>query len=233
MSREHTLQTSVDPVIFTVFDNRLHLLLVKRNIDPYSGCWSLPGGFINTGEDKDLHAAALRKLKEKTNVAAPYLEQVETVGSANRDPRGWSLTVVYYALIARPDTELCAVHGASEVRWAPLEDDGPAIPLAFDHEKLIRLALDRLRAKVSYTSVAAHLLAEPFTILDLQNIHEIILGRKVEKKTLMRRYLGAGLLAEAEGSRREGRMRPARLYRLKDRKKIHYFVRSMEGPWEE
>lgn len=232
MVRDHAIQTSVDPVISTVFDGKLHILLVKRNIEPYDGCWSLPGGFINTSDDKDLQAAALRKLKEKTNVTAPYLEQVETVGSASRDPRGWSLTVVYYALIARPDTVLSAVHGASEVRWAPVGDDGPALPLAFDHEKLIGLALDRLRAKVSYTSVAAHLLTEPFTILDLQNIHEVILGRKVEKKTLMRRYLGAGLLLEVEGARQEGRMRPARLYRLKDRKAIHYFVRSMEGPGE-
>lgn len=233
MVREHIIQTSVDPVIFTVFDGRLHLLLVKRTLEPYADCWSLPGGFINVGQDKDLHAAAVRKLKEKTNVTAHYLEQVETVGSASRDPRGWSLTVVYFALITRPETELSAIYGATDVHWEPIDNDGVACPLAFDHEKLIGLALDRLRAKVSYTSVAAHLLTEPFTILDLQNIHEIILGRKVEKKTLMRRYLGAGLLVEAEGARQEGRMRPAKLYRLKDRKRIHYFVRSMEGPWEE
>lgn len=233
MSRAHTIQTSVDPVIFTVFDGKLHILVVKRNIDPYNGCWSLPGGLIDTAQDVNLLAAAVRKLKEKTNITAPYLEQVETAGSASRDPRGWSLTVVYFALIPRPDVILAATHGASDVRWEDVVHDGVATPLAFDHEKLVKLALDRLRAKVSYTSVAAHLLPEPFTLLDLQNIHEIILGRKVEKKTLMRRYIGSGLLLETDGTRHEGRMRPAQLYRLKERDKIHYFVRSMEGPREE
>ena len=74
------------------------------------------------------------------------------------------------------------------------------------------------------------LLPEPFTFLDLQKIHEVILGGTVEKKSLMRRYLGAELLEEAAETRQEGRMRPAQLYRLKDRKTIHYFVRTMEGP---
>jgi 8-oxo-dGTP diphosphatase len=97
----------------------------------------------------------------------------------------------------------------------------------------VKIAVDRLRAKVSYTTVAARLLPEPFTFLDLQTIHEIILGRKIEKKTLMRRYINSGLLEEVKGSRHEGRMRPAKLYRLKNRDKIHYFVRTMEGPREE
>lgn len=233
MRKKQPIQTSVDPVIFTVFDRKLHILVVKRNIDPYNGCWGLPGGLIDAELDPDLHSAAFRKLKEKTNVTAPYLEQVETAGSASRDPRGWSITVVYYALIPRPDVILTATHGASEVRWEPVIDNGVATPLAFDHEKLVKLALDRLRAKVSYTSVAALLLPEPFTFLDLQNIHEIILGRKVEKKSLMRRYLGSELLEEIQGTRHEGRMRPAQLYRLRERSKIHYFVRTMEGPRED
>ncbi|GFO54462.1 NUDIX hydrolase [Geomonas sp. Red276] len=233
MEKRHAIQTSVDPVIFTVFDGQLHTLVVKRTIEPYKGCWSLPGGLVDTEQDLDLHSAALRKLKEKTNVVAPYLEQVETVGSASRDPRGWSVTVVYYALMPRPEITLAATHGASEVRWEPVADETVAIPLAFDHEKLVRLALERLRAKVGYTSVAVHLLPEPFTFLDIQHIHEVILGRKVEKKSLMRRYLGSGVIEEAQGARKEGRMRPAQLYRLKDRRTIHYFTRTMEGPREE
>ncbi len=234
MTRLKPIQTSVDPVIFTVFDNKLHILVVRRNIEPYNGCWSLPGGLIDVEKDMDLISAAARKLKEKTNVTEHYLEQVATVGNASRDPRGWSITVVYFALITRPtDITLSATHGASDVRWEPVVDDNVSIPLAFDHEKLVKIALERLRAKVSYTSVAAHLLAETFTLLDLQQIHEIILGRKVEKKSLMRRYLGSGLLLKVQGSRHEGRMRPAQLYRLKVRNTTHYFVRSMEGPRDE
>jgi len=173
--------TSVDPVIFTVFDGALHLLLVRRNIEPFKDCWALPGGLVDTALDQDLHGAAVRKLKEKTNVSAHYLEQVETVGSISRDPRGWSLTVVYFALVTVPGDPLQAEWGASDVRWEKVEKDGAATPLAFDHDQRVACALDRLRAKVSYTTLAARLLTEPFTFLDLQTIHEIILGRKVEK----------------------------------------------------
>ena len=225
--------TTVDPVIFTVFDGALHLLLVRRNIEPFKDCWSLPGGLVDTTLDQDLHGAAVRKLKEKTNVTAHYLEQVETVGSVRRDPRGWSLTVVYFALVTVPDSPLQAVWGASDVRWEKVGQDGVATPLAFDHDARVKAALDRLRAKVSYTTLAARLLTEPFTFLDLQTIHEIILGRKVEKKSLMRRYSAPGILEEADGVRHLGRMRPARLYRLKDRDRIHYFTRTMEGPRDE
>ncbi len=234
MPRPNSVQTSVDPVIFTVFDDKLQILIVRRDIEPYYGCWSLPGGLIDVEKDMDLNSAATRKLKEKTNVTEQYLEQVATVGNASRDPRGWSLTVVYFALIPRPEgITLSAMRGATDVRWEPVTDDNVAIPMAFDHEKLIKMALDRLRAKVSYTSIAAHLLAETFTLLDLQHIHEIILGRKVEKKSLMRRYLGSELLVKVEGNRQEGRMRPAQMYRLKERNRTHFFVRSMEGPREE
>jgi ADP-ribose pyrophosphatase YjhB (NUDIX family) len=230
MNNAHQIQTSVDPVIFTVFGMKLHILLVKRNIEPYKDCWALPGGLVDEKLDQDLHSAALRKLKEKTNVTTHYLEQVETLGSASRDPRGWSVTVVYFALVTVPEENLSAAHGASEVRWEEVGKNGVAVPLAFDHEKLVKAAVERLRAKVSYTTVAAGLLAEPFTFLDLQNIHEIILNRKVEKKSLMRRYESSGLLVEVNETRKTGRMRPAKLYRLKDRETVHYFVRTMEGP---
>lgn len=233
MNTKHQIQTSVDPVIFTVIQQELRILLVRRNIEPFKDCWALPGGLVDEKLDLDLHSAALRKLKEKTNVTTHYLEQVETVGSASRDPRGWSVTVVYCALVTVPDVDLTATHGASEVRWEKVEKDGIAMPLAFDHEKLVKSAISRLRAKVSYTTVAARLLTEPFTFLDLQSIHETILGRKIEKKSLMRRYENSGLLEEVKETRRTGRMRPAKLYRLKDKDRIHYFVRTMEGPRED
>lgn len=233
MEARHQIQTSVDPVIFTVTHGELRLLLVRRSIEPYRLCWALPGGLVDEKLDQDLHSAALRKLKEKTNVTTHYLEQVETLGSASRDPRGWSVTVVYFALVTVPPGDLSAVHGASEVRWEKVKKNGVDLPLAFDHEKLVASAIRRLRSKVSYTSVAASLLPEPFTFLDLQTIHEIILGRKVEKKSLMRRYSTAGILEEMEEVRHMGRMRPARLYRLKDRDLVHYFTRTMEGPRDE
>ncbi len=229
MNSARAIKTSVDPVIFTVFEGKLHTLIVKRNIEPYNGCWSLPGGIIDPDKDHDLQSAAMRKLKEKTNVVASYLEQVETIGNESRDPGGWSITVVYYALIPKPDSALSSDYGASDVRWETIEDGRIALPLAFDHNRITELALERLRNKVEYTSVAAHLLPETFTTLDLLGIHELILGRKIEKKSIERRYVGLNLLKDTGKRRTEGPGRPAVLYTLKD-KKIHFFVRSLEGP---
>ena len=225
------IQVGVDPVIFTVFDDRLHVLLVKRNIEPFNGCWALPGGLIDTELDMDLDAAAARKLKEKTGLDEVYLEQVCTVGSNARDPRKWSLSIAYFALIPKPDTMLAARRGASEVRWEPVVNDEVRMPLAFDHAGLISKAAERLRNKVSYTSVAAHLLPREFTLAELQQVHEILLGSTVTMASITRRYVKGGLLEDAGKAARQGDTgRPAAVYRLKSREGIHVFVRSLEGP---
>lgn len=230
---KHGIQTGVDPVIFTVFDEQLHVLLVKRNIEPFSGCWALPGGLIDSELDVDIDAAVARKLKEKTGLDDVYLEQVCTVGSNARDPRKWSLTVVYFALIPKPDTLLVAIRGASEVLWEPVVKDEVRLPLAFDHANLIKKAAERLRNKVSYTSVAAHLLPRDFTMVELQQMHEILLGTSVTMASVTRRYVKGGLIEDAGKAARQGDTgRPAAIYRLKNRDGIHVFVRSLEGPRE-
>ena len=230
---KHKIQVGVDPIIFTVFDDQLHVLLVRRNIEPFDGCWSLPGGLIDTELDLDVDAAAARKLKEKTGLDDVYLEQVCTVGSNARDPRNWSLSVAYFALIPKPDTILVASRGASEVRWEPVVRDEVRLPLAFDHAGLIKRAAERLRNKVSYTSVAAHLLPREFTLAELQRMHEILLATTVTMASITRRYVKGGLVEDAGKAARQGDTgRPAAVYRLKSREGIHVFVRSLEGPRE-
>lgn len=227
------IQVGVDPVIFTVFDEQLHVLLVRRDIEPYNGCWALPGGLIDAYVDVDLDAAAARRLKEKTGLDEVYLEQVCTVGSNARDPRKWSLSVTYFALIPKPDTLLAARRGASEVRWQPVISDEVRMPLAFDHAGLIKKAAERLRNKVSYTSVAAHLLPREFTLAELQQVHEILLSTTVTMASVTRRYVKGGLVEDAGKAARQGDTgRPATVYRLKHREGIHVFVRSLEGPRE-
>ena len=205
--------TTVDVVIFTLREDRLSVLLVRRPDaagEPFPGRWALPGGFVDIGRDRDLEACAARKLKEKTGVSSPYLEQLGSWGGARRDPRGWSATHVYFALIpAEPED---GGGGAAGAEWFPVEGDGVAHRLAFDHAELLAAALSRLRAKVEYTSLPVHLVREPFTLTELQRAYEAVLGRPVNKAAFRTRVLGAGVVAPT-GEFRGGRSRPAELYR--------------------
>src|SRR5882724_9641422 len=148
--------STVDVVIFTVQETALHVLLVRRHTDPndpFPGQWSLPGGFIDTALDSDLTTCALRKLREKTGVEAPYLEQLGSWGGATRDPRGWSTTHVYFALIPSNHLDLTPGGNATDSRWFIVDGDRIRQTLAFDHAILIKAAITRLRAKVEYTSL--------------------------------------------------------------------------------
>ncbi len=216
---------TVDMAIFTVLDDQLCVLLVKRAQHPAKGQWALPGGFINLEEDKDLQATAHRKLKEKTGVDAPYLEQVITSGNASRDPRGWSVTIAYFALIANDNNDLIADHSSEEVTWKPISS---VESLAFDHLELLAQCHQRLRSKVHYTALPVHLLPATFTLVELQTIFEIILGNKVEKKAFRRRIIDADIIEET-GEMRAGVTRPAKLYRPKNNGGNHYFSRAIEG----
>src|SRR5262245_60255833 len=121
--------TTVDVVIFAVDDGKLKVLLIRRgptNDEPYPDCWALPGGFVDIDHDDDLEACAMRKLVEKTGVRSPYLEQLGSWGDLKRDPRGWSVTNVYFALIPFAP----AVHGANaaDAQWFPVTGSGVPEP---------------------------------------------------------------------------------------------------------
>lgn len=204
---------SVDVVILSLHDDALKVLLVKRGDYPQKGKWALPGGFIDIKRDHDLRETALRKLREKTSVTTPYLEQLESVGSSQRDPRGWSVTVVYFALI--PYSAVPAALGSSEaVEWVPVER-ALAQRLAFDHADLLERAVTRVRSKVLYTLMPAYLIKAPFTLSALQQAYEIIIGRPVEKKAFRRRLENADVLEPTGDQDSQSAGRPAALYRLK------------------
>lgn len=204
--------STVDVVIFTVRQERLQVLLTRRAQPPFVGQWALPGGYVRVHEDADLHACAQRILREKTAVAAPYLEQLGSWGSATRDPRGWAATHVYFALMAPPPEPLPA-----DAAWrdADTAADGPAA-LAFDHGEILAAALERLRAKVEYTSLPAYLLPQPFTLPQLQRMYEVVLGRAVDKSGFRTRMLAADFLQEAGQAPPAPAGRPAMRYRLAD-----------------
>lgn len=198
---------SVDLAIFTLHDGELKVLLVERSEYPAKGRWALPGGFIDQALDGDLEACALRKLKEKTGVSSPYVEQVATVGNATRDPRGWSMTVLHMALIAH--VEVRGLGGSVEqAKWVSVEK-AMKMPLAFDHCALLASARERLQNKTGYTYLPACVLPKPFTLSELQQAYEAILGRPLDKKTLRRRLLNGGRLHELAAVHSDGPGRPA------------------------
>jgi 8-oxo-dGTP diphosphatase len=219
--------STVDVVIFTVRDSALQVLLVQRHADlgdPFPGHWALPGGFIDTGRDSDLRGCAMRKLRDKTGVEAPYLEQLGSWGSAKRDPRGWSTTHVYFALIPSDHLDLTPGGNAADSRWFAISRDRVQQELAFDHAVLLKAAVARLRAKVEYTSLPVFLMSDEFTLTELQRTYEILLSRELEKKAFRTRLLAADLL-DPVPRMKIGANRPAQLYRLKRRRRPHLFSR--------
>jgi 8-oxo-dGTP diphosphatase len=220
--------TTVDVVIFTVLQDVLHVLLVQRPAgedDPFPGAWALPGGFVDVDRDRDLEACACRKLAEKTNVTSPYLEQLGSWGSAKRDPRGWSATHVYFALLPGEGVTLAKGANAADVRWFPVDQVLRRHKLAFDHSGILKTAVERLRSKVEYTSLPAFLLQEPFTLPQLQKAYEIVLGRPVDKSGFRTRTLAADFLEEVGHVPGES-SRPAMGYRLRDRSAPVVFPRT-------
>jgi len=221
---------SVDTVIFTVLDGDLHILVVKRADHPFKDYWSLVGGFIDLQKDDNLEATARRKLEEKTGVKTPYLEQFETIGNKKRDPRGWSVTTVYFALIPNRDIQLQSGKGSVDTKWSRVKGGKVNDKLAFDHAEILARCTQRLRSKVLYTSLPVHLMPKDFTLGELQKVYEIIFGKKLDHKSFRRRIISADILEETGELRYEGK-RPAHLYRNKESHQTHFFVRNIEGAY--
>ncbi len=171
--------------------------------------WAIPGGFVNM--DESLEAAAKRELQEETNVQDVYLEQLYTFGDPGRDPRTRVITVVYFALLDSERLQVRAADDAVDVGWFSVYQL-PA--LAFDHAKILQYALDRLRGKLDYTTIAFNLLPEQFTLRELQRVYEIILHRKLDKRNFRKKILSTGILEDTGAKKMEGTHRPARLYRF-------------------
>ena len=220
--------TTVDVVIFSLIENKLKVLLIKRGNhinEPFPNTWALVGGFVDIEQDASLEAAAARKLQEKTGVKAAYLEQLGSWGSATRDPRGWFATHVYFSMLAMDNLQT-PKNGANaeDAQWFDVVANGVSSTLAFDHARLLAEAIQRLRNKVEYTSLPAFLMPKLFTLKELQNAYEAILDRTLDKSAFRTRMLAANLL-EATPHYKEAANRPAQLYQLKSDSEPVYFQR--------
>lgn len=201
------MRVAVDIVIFTIQSGALKVLLIKRAAPPFAGRFAIPGGFVH--EDESLEEAALRELREETGVSDVYLEQLYSFGDPDRDPRGRIITVAYFALISA-GRSLQAGTDAAEANWWSM-DRLP--PLAFDHRKILDYALERLRNKLEYTTVGFQLLPEKFSMTELQEVYEAILGKKLDKRNFRRKLALLKILKPLPEYRRGGQ-RPAQLHKF-------------------
>lgn len=217
---------SVDPVIFTIKDSCLQVLLVKRKRAPFVGRWSLPGGRVDKLHCANLAEAVRKKLFEKTGLDQVYFEQVFTDGGKDMDPRGWSLTTVYLALVWFDSIRLDKNQTGEEVRWHPVDQLNTLGEFAFWHKQIIEKTVRRLQDKVTYTDLPLRFMPEKFTIRDLRIAYEVILNQKLPRPSFAKRILDAGILTDT-GEKESSSHRPAPLYSYKPEKDTYIFPRAL------
>lgn len=199
-------RVAVDAVLFTISGGDLKTLLIKIKKGPFIERWAFPGGLVQVGEALD--DAARRELYEKTGVQDLYLEQLYTFGDAHRDPTAHTVAVAYFALVPSLAQELYRGEKYADIGWFPVRN----LPqLAYDHNAIAAYALQRLQAKLGYTNIVYSLLPREFTLAELQEIYEVILNHKLDRRNFRRKILTLGLLKPLRKTRR-GAHRPATLY---------------------
>jgi len=203
---------TTDIIIFTIKDNQIKVLLIKRNVTPFKDEWAIPGGFVHLNES--LEEGAKRELQEETGVKEVYLEQLYTFGNPKRDPRGRVITVTYFALInsEQASQKLKATTDASDAQWFSVLK----LPnLAFDHNKILDYALKRLKWKFGYTPIAFSLLPRKFSLTQLQKTYEIIFNKEFDKRNFRKKLLSLDILEETQEIQEDVSYRPPKLYKLK------------------
>lgn len=214
-ARETHPVVTTDIVVFTLREEQLKLLLVRRAGGPYQGRWALPGGLV--GIEESLDAAAARQLEQETGVSGVYLEQLYTFGRPDRDPRERVISVAYYALIPSDRIQLRAATDAEAVGWFALDE----LPeLALDHSEIVDTAQERLAAKLEYSTIAFQFMPAQFTLSELQAVYETILRQPLDKRNFRKRVQALKRLEDTGRLRRDGAHRPAKLYRVKEPGKV-------------
>lgn len=205
---------TVDCVVFGLDNHQdLKVMLIQRDIAPFQGKWALPGGFIHL--DESLEEAAMRELREETGIEKVFLEQLYTFGDVKRDPRERVITVAYYALINLSEHNIKATTDARDAAWFPVKNPPK---LAFDHDKILSVAITRLKGKVRYEPIGLKLLPLKFSLSQLQKLYETILGQKLDKRNFRRKILQMNLLIELDEIQTGVSHRAARLYQFDEDK---------------
>ncbi|MBC8111793.1 MAG: NUDIX hydrolase [Verrucomicrobia bacterium] len=202
---------TVDCILFGFDESELKILLIQRGNDPHKGLWALPGGFLDIDTDPSLEFAAYRELQEETGLTDVFMEQLFTFGDIGRDPRGRTVSVGYFALLKLADYQrIQAGTDADNVKWFSLSEV-PA-DLAFDHEKIVAMAIERLKGKVRYQPIGFELLPAKFTLSELQHLYEAVLGIPLDKRNFRKKILKMNLLVSLEEKQSGVAHRAAQLY---------------------
>lgn len=202
---------AVDAVCFRIINGQLSVLLGRVNVDPhYHHRWGLIGGLIHPEENAD--QAVERHVRDKAGVSDIYKEQLYTFSSTDRDPRERVISIAFLCLAPEVLEERA---GAIETRWFPVH----TVPtLAYDHNEILKTAVERLRSRVAYTNIAQYLLPEECTLSDLQKTYESILGHKLDKRNFRKKVLETRLVMATTKKVRKGASRPALLYRFSSKR---------------
>ncbi|GGO88767.1 NUDIX hydrolase [Nocardioides phosphati] len=208
---------TVDLAVFTIRNGALSVLLIQRGDDPYRGHWALPGGFMDPGEDAE--AAAWRELAEETGVEqwAGHLEQLKTYSAPDRDPRHRIVSVAHVAFAPNLPAPV-AGDDARNARWWAVDEvfaaeDAP--PLAFDHAEILTDALERVRSKLEYTTLATEFVEEPFTLAELHRVYAAVWGKPPSLGAFRRKVISTKGFVEATDTKGDTQAagRPATLYK--------------------
>lgn len=182
---------TTDCVIFGFDEGELKILLIERGIEPYKGRWALPGGFLDMNEDAE--TCARRKLLEETCLSDLFMEQLYTFSAVERDPRYRVVSIAYYALVKLSDYEAQAGTDTANIKWFPLSE----VPdLAFDHQEILKMAIERLKGKIKYQPIGFELLPEEFTLPELHQLYETVLQTKLDRRNFRKKMLSFGLLID-------------------------------------
>ena len=207
---------TVDCVVFGLDQtDYLQVLLIQRRLPPFVGQWALPGGFVR--QDEALETAARRELQEETDVTGLFLEQLQTYGQPNRDPRGHTVTVAFYAVVNLWDHQIKAATDAKEARWWPLSQ----LPdLAFDHGMIVQDAIATLRTTIRHKPIGFELLPPKFTLTQLQRLYEIVLDCPFDKRNFRKKLLKLDILIALDEKETNVAHRAAQLYRFDQAKYV-------------
>ena len=213
MTKELFPLVGVDIALFCVDEHRLQVMLVKRAEAPQAKRWALPGGILKPYLDTSLEGAARRVLAEKVSIELPLVDEVRTFSGPDRDPRGWSVSVLFYALLPLDKTSAVVQSKVEALEWS--DALAPGHRLAFDHSEQLTVAVRKLRAKVAADVLPLHLLPEKFTLRQLQQVTEVIVGHPLDKSSFRRRLKESRDLVELDEYVR-GAQRPAQLFRASE-----------------
>ena len=196
---------TTDCVIFGFDGSELQVLLIERGIEPFKGKWAFPGGFLNM--DETAGEGAMRELKEETGLENAYIEQFNTYSEPGRDPRERVITIAHYALVRIQEVK--GGDDAAKAQWFPIDK----VPqLAFDHDKILRDAMRKLRERIHFEPIGFELLPEKFTMRELQILYESILGVKFDRRNFAKKMMHYELLNQLDETVRPTAKRDALLY---------------------